>query len=550
MRIPEAGIITAADVSGCPREDRRVGAHALTAALTAAIPAAVSAFVLRKYVIDDAYITFTYAKNFARYGQLAIRPDNHVFADSSVSWSLLLGALTRLAGSPVAWAKILEAVFLVVAVVCMALALARGRTAAQVAALAAVGATSSEFILWANYGMENALYAVAVWLLAFGLVDFDRRWGRVLIASAAVLVYTTRPEGFMVVGGFLGVDALWRLRARRLSRDWVVCAGMTLALIGVIALIELGYYGSVLPNSATAKVVGALPVRLHAGARYFLTRSTYLGAWPIPLALLTAAAGGAWIRHWTSDAVPPTRTEQLVMFGLVFASLQCALVMVTGFDWMPDGRLVAASSPFCAMYLTERLLGPDPQVPAWRRTALAAFGVVWLSTQTISFRQTLRTVKQYDAADHRVLVQMVGDLNGISTSRDVLALSDIGRAAYFYVGDLFDWWGLASATVNRRGESLGRIEPQTVYEVNPAFLVLYSNGPTIDASRTAGAFDTTLRFLQDDRLNQRYCFAKAYEYLPYRYHILLIRRDLIGRVIGDAAFPEANGGRCVPAFTR
>ena len=70
----------------------------------------VYAIAFAGFVIDDAYITFAYSRNFADSGHLVLRPGNYVEANSSFLWSILLGGLSSISANPVLWSKIVGVV--------------------------------------------------------------------------------------------------------------------------------------------------------------------------------------------------------------------------------------------------------------------------------------------------------------------------------------------------------------------------------------------------------------------------------------------------------
>src|SRR5438552_14268375 len=69
-----------------------------------AAPLLVAHLLVFNFVTDDAYISFVYARNFARHGQLVFNLGERVEGYTNFLWTVLLGMLLRL-GIPAAWSS-------------------------------------------------------------------------------------------------------------------------------------------------------------------------------------------------------------------------------------------------------------------------------------------------------------------------------------------------------------------------------------------------------------------------------------------------------------
>ena len=196
---------------------------------------------------------------------------------------------------------------------------------------------------------------------------------------------------------------------------------------------------------------------------------------------------------------------------------------------MPAARFYAISLPISCAYVTWRLT----DMGKGRKTAATLFVTFLLINQVyLATRWHMPYVKSLQDAEDRALGAMVDDLNSVATKSDVLALSDIGRASYGYVGGIFDWWGLASRQVRLRNEAIGNISSQTIRAADPQFLVVYSNTANGPNSRVAqeGMSLASLSIISDEQLMSRYCAVKAYRFWDNRYHVLLARTDVFNRI--------------------
>jgi hypothetical protein len=515
--------------------------------LEIAVPAVTAtlfySIALSAYVVDDAYISFAYAKVFATESKLLLRPDNWVEANSSFLWSLLLGVSTKVAGNPVCWSKIYGALFHFITTVLTARLFVRPHMTSRVVAMhSVVIATAVGLGLWANYGMENglvaALCAAAVTFLPRLDLRSERLWAPLIMAG----IYMSRPEGFGLVAVLYGVEVARRVRLRVPLRGLLY--GIGLLLVVVIAYESLGwlYYGSLLPNSATAKVGASLGARIALGLRYVFLSPHLLVGGVVPLALLF----GLWrfARHKLRFT---EARDASVILGLGITAGQLGFVVLAGGDWMPAARFLSIVVPFATGYVASCVIEWR-----WAQRLLpqAALLALFTLVQIVAVLKWMPTVQLLRDGDANAMAPMVSDLNRVATSDDTLALSDIGRASYGFRGDIFDWWGLGSKMVADRNESVGRIKVSTVKEANPEFLVLYANAADglVKRGPDSGIASYTLRFIEEEELLHQYCRLAAYRFSENRYHILLGRRDVVQRTgFAEAAPPTWSASACAPA---
>ncbi len=443
---------------------RRNRSACLVLALAFAVLAAHS-LRYRDWIVDDAAISYTYADNLARHGELSLFPGGErTEGYSNPSWVLLLALLTKLGlFSPVLAPKILG---LILHAGSLVLLLALGRRLAP-----GLGtwiwllpllllATRSSFVLWGVSGLENALFVAAI-LAAYLrlLVDEDRDRGGLGAGSLFFLVAVTRPEG--VAYGLL----VWCILAGRTlsaARSHSAALGRRRALLlrfslgfGLPLLAFLvwrwTYFRDWLPNAYHAKLRGRLTAdhllqTVVEGGKYlikaFLAQSWYLLA---PLALLS-------LRRLR-------RFPVAVLWALLLVS--GAFVVGAGGDWMMDSRLLSPAFP---LVLLAAMVGWAP-LPAMRglraRPAvdlapsllfllvLAVGGVQgWQrygsdrAGWTVSMQkptETAQTVRRWATAlGLRHATFMTPDIGGSSYygARHDLEVLDLGGLADRYVGRL------------------------------------------------------------------------------------------------------------------
>jgi len=226
-----------------------------------AIPAVVLvalAFAIRVSVgplpIDDAFITFRYARNIAEGLGFVYDEGQHVLGTTTPLWTLVL-ALGHLLGL-----HDLPRLALGLSAVCDSLStallfvLARrlGWRGPWPAILAALYALSPPSIAFATSGMETSLFVLLI-LGAASMAAADRPARAGLLAGLATLA---RPEGMLV--GFLVIASTALNQRSGSGQRWRRTGYAVAAFVATVApwvLFATWWFGSPLPQSAIAKAV-------------------------------------------------------------------------------------------------------------------------------------------------------------------------------------------------------------------------------------------------------------------------------------------------------
>ena len=202
--------------------------------------------------IDDAYITFRYARNLlAGFGPV-FNPGEAVLGTTTPLYMGLMAALGALTGGVDAPFPLLALLVNALADAATALLLWQfgkrlGSERAGVAA-ALLWAVAPYSVTFAVGGLETSLYVLL--LTACAYAAFTRR--RPLAAALAALALLTRPDALILLGP-LALERLacaaWKKEPLRLSE--FLLAGLPLLAWGLFAGLA---YGSPLPHSIAAKI--------------------------------------------------------------------------------------------------------------------------------------------------------------------------------------------------------------------------------------------------------------------------------------------------------
>jgi hypothetical protein len=308
-------------------------------ALLAAAAVLVGHALYFDFVNDDAYISFRYADNLVRHGELVYNPGEKVEGYTNFLWTVQMAGVLALGGDPVLWSRIFGIMFGLGGLALVARFVARFRGEAR--PVDAVGplwlAAAPAFACWSTGGLETQQFT---FLATLGCTQYllERRapagertfpWSGVFFALSAL----SRPEGML----FFGLAGLHRLgglvRARTLPerRDWLWGAGFAAVFVPYYAW-RWTYYGWPFPNTYYVKAGSESFWRPGALYAWTWVRDHHLYLWP-PLIFAARAVRGFW-----------------PFFALVVVAI-CTHVMKVGGDFMGLHRFLVPLMPLLAIAL-------------------------------------------------------------------------------------------------------------------------------------------------------------------------------------------------------
>lgn len=278
-------------------------------------------FLREPVYFDDSFISFHYARSLAEgHGLVFNAEDGPIEGFTNLGWVLVLAGLAKGGLAPETAARVLG-------LLCFALVLVlhwRVLTKLAPRALAALGGAALVGTLVIPYGLAamagTGLETPAMSMLAVALAALllneqkEKGLGTSRIVLITVLAFSailTRLDGGLFVGAFGAVllarsavtSGPLRVRASRAFRTGLALLP-TAALLGLLLVWKLWYFGEILPNTYYAK--SADMPNWQVGWRYwqaFLKNSPqlYLLA---PLALLATWRGrGAWAARYVAVAL-------------------------------------------------------------------------------------------------------------------------------------------------------------------------------------------------------------------------------------------------------
>ena len=327
--------------------------------------------VLCAWQSDDAYITFRTVRNAWSGHGLTWNPGERVQAYTHPLWMILCLGCYGISHD-VYYSTLVVSILLAATAAALIVRCTRGSVGLSALALLLLG-TSGAFVDYSTSGLENPL----LYLLLVVFVGVARRENSLprlrqlsLLTSAAGL---TRIDSLLIV---LPATLRSALQLRREPRAVATLISGLLPLL-VWEAFSLTYYGSLVPNSALAKLNIEIPLGslVYQGQLYFLDS---LARDPVTLTAIAAAL-----------AIGLTRAG--AAYRPIHAGLGLYLIYLLriGGDFM-SGRFFAA--PFVAAvavlvgFLADRPRGairPPWLVPALAG-ALCLFGLFWPGTRWTS----------------------------------------------------------------------------------------------------------------------------------------------------------------------
>jgi len=344
-----------------------------------------------RFLCDDAFISFRYARNLANGHGLVFNPGfERVEGYTNFLWVIVLAALDVVGIAPERAASaisILLTVFLWGLVARAALRLIpEGPWRAAVLLPTAWLAITRSVAVWSTSGLETRLFEVLVVAGVLRLIDdvaaadgVRRRApiGAALLALAAL----TRPDGVLIGAATMATAAVVLAARRRLKVADVAAHAIVFgAIVGGHLLFRHAYYGDWVPNTYYAKVGGRSWWGM--GVAYLACFAIEYAAW---LWLPLIAAGAA-------DLVKSRRTEAPLLMAAAIVP-HAAYVASIGGDHF-EFRPVDLYFPFIFLLMGRGAAALCPRVLP--RAAGAAYAaIIALGLVAIPWQSHRQFTKEY-----------------------------------------------------------------------------------------------------------------------------------------------------------
>ncbi len=453
----------------------------------------VHAYRVWAFTIDDAYISFRYARNLAEGHGLVYNIGERVEGYTNFLWTVLLGIFAAIGARPEITAKVLG-------VLCACASLIPVyRIAQRLAPLGAVPCLAtwlcaSSFLLtgYAVFGLESPLFVLLVLLGTdrFLIEEHDDAetfpWSGPLFALAAL----TRPEAplFLLLLYVWHIDHRLGLRVApgRPSpqtpfhpfsrRSLVRLAAFAIPVITHLTFRRL-YYGAFFPNTLSAKT-GDFTQQLHGGTEYLRRYVMHAG----PALWLGIAAIAVFLVKKRRD-------------GLAIASIAFTFglyVVLVGGDWMPYYRFLAPAEPFAFLVVDHAARTIAERRERAAALAIALFALYVGVTRAGALGQARRDILDKDKPFWDDSAGRTAAWLSAHGKPGPVALADIGYIGYATGFPIVDMLGLLAPEIarlpggytNKTGEGY----TDAIFARQPRYFVILSSSvdcksPTVPTSR-------------------------------------------------------------------
>lgn len=243
-------------------------------------------YYLQPWTLDDAYISFRYAENFAEGKGIVYNEGEYVEGYTCFLWVVLLAGLYKIGLDLPTTSKILGVLFTFITIFLMSRIhkIIKGThwlvSVAGVLILGSMGAFTS----WAMSGMETSLTALLVFLsmLMFGaLVSRNKESlvGYFLVGIIVSMAVMSRPDAGIILPMLVFCSFLHAIKEKQYLNPVLIILGFLVLFIPYF-IWRYNYYGWLLPNTFYVKV-GSSKEQIKRGltyAFYFLKGSFLIWA--------------------------------------------------------------------------------------------------------------------------------------------------------------------------------------------------------------------------------------------------------------------------------
>jgi hypothetical protein len=440
----------------------------------------VQTWVLRGWIVDDAGISFAYARNFAQGNGLTAWPGTQpVEGFSNFLWTLLL-ALFHLIHvfDPIVTPKIVAAIFI------MGSFHQLHRVSLQLTGSPWVGlginmllAINAPFIIWTQSGLENALYIFLLVLLLRQMLHYtvhQHRGTAIYISYICFLLAITRPEGCIYFFLFPAVQLLTQKKHPQKQIALVYHTLFFMLGFGAFLVFRLFYFHNLIPNTFYAKFnwVGAE------------------GKWLEKLEYLSFAVGGRWGKYLVAAHLlayihlffihKPKRALLGVLF--IFWGFGWINFFILPNDWMGELRFALPFMIFfytglfflCYLYLQHYAFKSDAKKIVFLSLLLGFMGytgyhfhlrlLAFSRNPTVPFTEIKTTyIDKFNAYNQQLHLQHAS-----------LLLPDVGAALYYSELKIYDAAGLCDPSIAKNlGKNPGVLRNYVFDEIKPTFIHLH-----------------------------------------------------------------------------
>lgn len=440
---------------------------------------------VRTFTIDDAYISYRYARNLARGMGLVYNAGERIEGYTNFLWTVLLAGAIRVGIDPDVFAKVMGGLSAFGALGITYALSARLKPFHTLPCVATwLLASTIVFTGYAVFGLETIFF---VFLLLTGTYLFFRETDAPAGADAPpekgallrtfpfsglvfALAGLTRPEAPM----FIGILMLF-LGRRFFARQNLLRGALFAAPIAAHLLWRRSYYGEWVPNTLAAKT-GNLSNQVKAGWGYFQGYAEHAG--PV-LYLAIFGVALAFV----------ARRRDVLALATVAAAVVGYVILVGG-DWMPRYRFVGTFEPFAFLLVDLAARDIADRKSRVARLALAGFALATIVHRTGALKEARATFTW----EERFWTSAAGGISKWlveNTKPGELVVGDIGYIGYATDYPILDALGLIDPVISKLpGGYTHKVGPgfaDHIFTKAPAYILIIAANAGCDQPTVIGS---------------------------------------------------------------
>ncbi|MBU1625823.1 hypothetical protein KKB18_00475, partial [bacterium] len=399
----------------------------------------IHAFYFSPFTVDDAFISFQYAKNLALGNGLTFNTGERVEGYTNFLLVLIESLLYLVGLDLIFWIKTLSIlagagiIILMYKLICLEI---QNNNLVNLLPCLIV-AVNSPFVLASTAGLETQLFSLAVFAGLYVFLKNDRTTGKILASLLLTISILIRPEGLI----FFGILTIIELQNDLKSGNKAAFSAWlgTFSLIFIPYFIwRFSYFGELLPNTFHAKVGGDLFSRMIYGKNYV---HSFLKTFNLRIFLFISI-----IQFFRN------RLSKIGKILLLIVLIYFLYICYTGEDWIPQYRFIAPVIPiiFTLSYigvftlLKNMTLKLSPRIMIFLKIILIIHLAIF-SSRTISLKNTEKMFTHirmraygYEHA-HKYLALW---LRNNSPENSSVAMMDVGMIKFYSERYVIDITGL------------------------------------------------------------------------------------------------------------
>lgn len=424
------------------------------------------------YLLDDAFISFRYARNLVEGHGLVYNPGERVQGFTNPLWTAFAAGFLRLGIDPLAGTRWVGIGSYLISVVAVAWLVVRepvprppwkqlGPALAPLALILPAGLAG-----FSGTGMETSFVGLLGLALGWRAFLTPPRSGRdrAVFAALSLALVATRLDcaPWLLLAALV---MLWAPFERGSGADGLRARGLeTLrlfvpaAVAGVVLLLSsLAYYGELLPNTYWAKVAGLQGFAI--GWQYL---KAYLAGSPQVFVSLGLIAAGLSLSG-------SPRTRQFVLFAALCTGLHALYVVSVGGDFM-HYRLMFHVYPLLVAGAVAGLVSLNRRQALIGCLAGGALAVSSLAPSVLDRRHHMESLEEMHTCCALPGILYGRRLAEVLPPDTVIATTMAGAIAYYSGLFTIDQLGLTDREVARHGEVIRPVRRGHTKRASPAYL--------------------------------------------------------------------------------